>query len=93
MSKRKLKFDKDKILGVLSFVFLVIEIIGIYLVSQLGSYGTVFDYIFLAIFGYTIYKTLIKKQKLKKLEFYLVIIAIIIFILGALVGFLLPYTF
>jgi hypothetical protein len=93
MNKGKSKFGKDKILGFLSLVFLLLEIYGIYFFIRQGSFGSVLDYIFLVVFCYATYKTLIRKEKLKKWEVYLVIISIIIVILGALVGLLLPYTF
>jgi len=93
MNKGKSKFGKDKILGFLSLMFLFLEIYGIYFFIQQGSFGSFLDYIFLIVFCYATYKTLIKKEKLKKWEVYLVIISIIIVILGALVGLFFSYTF
>ena len=56
------------IAGILSIMFLVIEITGISLVISSGSMIGILDYFILFGFSYVAYRTLIRKNKLRLFE-------------------------
>ena len=73
-----MKFDKNVIAGILALIALIIELGGLTLlfinsplvssVIELGISITFLDIVVIVAFIYTIYKTLIKNEKLTKWE-------------------------
>jgi len=86
---KKTEVNIHTIAGILSVMFILIEIIGFFygLLMGIFQFGAL-DVILVFAFAYTAYKTLIKKKKLKLWEWVVFIILSIILILFFLYGYI-----
>lgn len=84
----KIEVNRHTILGFISIIALIIEFIGIALVlSGRTLYGIwIIDFVLIFAFLYTIHKTLIKRKKLRNLEWGIVFILTLYVIMMWLVG-------